>query len=217
MRLCLENKIILLYLPPHTSHVLQPLDLSIFASFKALYKKAARKLIGSADLTRVSKAQFIQIYFEIRPKCMSSSNIEGGWRKSGIYPLDSQVPLDSPFMKEQIAKEQLQATQNTSIEPAPAPVAAVLSERDMRTKIRNLEAENRVKTARIAYLETQLTTVNNELTQLRASKKRKKIPAPTSNEKLTSFATIVGTQAAQDLEEEEERLRAARRAKKAKK
>ena len=39
MYMCFENKIHLIFLPPHASHVLQPLDQSVFGPLKAAYKK----------------------------------------------------------------------------------------------------------------------------------------------------------------------------------
>ena len=69
MRLCLENNIILLYLLPHTSHFLQPLDLSIFRPIKALYQKAVRK-ITAGDTQRILRHQFIDLYEQIRPVAM---------------------------------------------------------------------------------------------------------------------------------------------------
>ena len=59
-----------------------------------------------------------------------------------------------------------------------------------------MESDNRAKAARIAYLETQLANAIEENTALKASKKRKLIPKPKGNEKLTNFAAILGTQEA---------------------
>ena len=69
----------------------------------------------------------------------------------------------------------------------------MITEREARLRIRDLEANNRAKAARIAYLETQLANAIEENTMLKASKKRKKISKLTGNEKLTSFAAILGT------------------------
>ena len=38
MYLCYQHNIHLLYLPAHASHVLQPLDQSVFGPLKAAYK-----------------------------------------------------------------------------------------------------------------------------------------------------------------------------------
>jgi hypothetical protein len=106
MRICLGNTIILLYLPLHTSHFLQPLDVSIFWEIKAHYQKAVRK-INAGDTTKVLCHQFIEIYEHIRPAAMSKCDIEAGWRKSGLWPPDFNIPLFSHFIKEATAKEQL--------------------------------------------------------------------------------------------------------------
>lgn len=217
MRLCLENNIILLYLPPHTSHILQPLDLSIFASFKSLYQKAARKLLKSGDFSRITKAEFVQIYSEIRPLVMSQSNIASGWRKSGIHPLNSDEPLSTPFMKEQIARERSLTAIPPPNEPELTRGDSVLGEdREARNLIRNLEKALAEEQAKTALLTVQLEQANEQITQLSTSKKRKKIRID-SNEKLASFKAIRNTQEAQELERVEEEKRAKRRAKKAKK
>ena len=217
MRLCLENKIILLYLPPHTSHVLQPLDLSIFAALKALFHKAARKIVKSGDISRISKTQFIQIYFEIHPLTFSKSNIKREWRKSGIYPRDSDIPLNAPFLKVQVAKQR-QSTIQTATKTAEQVrgESVELGERDARARIRELEKRVNDLEAHNALLTTQLAHANEHISALQAKKKRKKIKLDL-NEKLASFKDILHTQKAQDLEEEEEEKRAQRRAKKAKK
>lgn len=217
MRLCLENNIILLYLPPHTSHILQPLDLSIFASFKSLYQKAARKLLRSGDFSRITKAEFVQIYSEIRPLVISQCNVASGWRKSGIYPLNSDEPLSTPFMKEQIAREQPLTAISPLNEPEPTRDDPVLVEdRETRFLIRNLERQLAEEQAKTALLTVQLEQANAQIAELSTSKKRKKIHVD-SNEKLASFKAIRNTQEAQELERVEEEKRAKRRAKRAKK
>ena len=42
-RFCIEKKIILLYMPPYSSHLLQPLDVSCFAPLKHLYNQRVQE------------------------------------------------------------------------------------------------------------------------------------------------------------------------------
>ena len=42
--LCIQNKIILFCLPPHTTHALQPLDVAVFKSLKYYFSKTVRAL-----------------------------------------------------------------------------------------------------------------------------------------------------------------------------
>ena len=44
-----ENNIHLLCLPPHTMHVLQPLDIGVFKSFKANFSIACMKYFGQVS------------------------------------------------------------------------------------------------------------------------------------------------------------------------
>ncbi|OLN95741.1 Jerky-like protein [Colletotrichum chlorophyti] len=53
IHLCLQNQIYLLYLPPHTSYVLQPLDQSVFSPLKTAYRKELSFLTDWDDSTIV--------------------------------------------------------------------------------------------------------------------------------------------------------------------
>ena len=152
---------------------------------------------------------------------MSESNILSGWRKSGISPLDRTKPLSSHFVKDSAARDRqnpIISAPISLISPVVARNDADVSERDFRIRVRALEAENRAKDAQIACLKAELKIANEAIALHTTTKKRKIVkPAVDSNEKLVSFEAVLNTQAAVDLEEEEERKRAERRAKKAKK
>ena len=217
MRICLQNDIRLLYLPPHTSHFFQPLDLSIFRAIKALYQKAIRK-INAGNTNKVLRYQFIDVYMQIRPQAMSESNILSGWRKSGISPLDRAKPLSSHFVKNPVVRDRLNLIVSPLNLPIPPQNEAVMSERNARVRIRELEREVGAKDAEIARLKAELKITNEALALHTTTKKRKIVkPAVDSNEKLVSFEAVLNTQKAVDLEEEEEKKRAEQRAAKAKK
>ena len=59
---CLEHDIYLLFLPAHTLHVLQPLDLIVFSSLKRLYRKELQKLSSLIDSTLIGKRNFFVCY-----------------------------------------------------------------------------------------------------------------------------------------------------------
>ncbi|KAL8296578.1 hypothetical protein RB600_001864 [Gaeumannomyces tritici] len=98
MSLCLRNNVFLLYLPAHTSHVLQPLDLSIFSPLKQAY----RQKIGFQALftcsTVVGKRQFLTAYAHARSEALIALNIKAGWRASGLWPRNIAKPLMSRFV-----------------------------------------------------------------------------------------------------------------------
>ena len=63
---CLENDKVLLFLPAHTSHVLQPLDLTVFSSLQRAYRKELQKLSSLLDSTPISKRNFPVYYQKAR-------------------------------------------------------------------------------------------------------------------------------------------------------
>jgi 4-hydroxybenzoate polyprenyltransferase len=91
---CLKNKVMLFYLPAHSSHKLQPLDVAVFSPLKTAY----RKIIHASPLSTVSspasKQRFVSAYYEASRKAMTTSNIQSGFKSAGIWPLNGDMVLE---------------------------------------------------------------------------------------------------------------------------
>jgi hypothetical protein len=90
---CMEHAIDLLILPPHTSHKLQPLDVSIFSPLKralAAETDAASRL----DSGRIQRVDWTNMYIRAREKAFTSLNIQSGWKATGLEPLSPILVLD---------------------------------------------------------------------------------------------------------------------------
>ena len=77
------KKIIWICLPPHSTHLLQPLDVSVFGPLKQSYKKLL------AEKTRfttynIDKVDFISLIQQARGQGISSRNIQSAWRATGL-------------------------------------------------------------------------------------------------------------------------------------
>ena len=92
---CFSHHIQLLYLPAHTSHVLQPLDLAIFRLLKHAYRKHSHRLYLQEDTSPFCKSGFLLCLAKARTEAITSQNIKAGWRAAGLWPLNSQKPLRS--------------------------------------------------------------------------------------------------------------------------
>ena len=57
---CIQNRISLLILPPHTSHVLQPLDVAIFGPLKK-HLTTALSHLNEAQLLRIQKSEWMNV------------------------------------------------------------------------------------------------------------------------------------------------------------
>ena len=77
------NKIICLYLPPHLTHLLQPLDIGVFGPLKQNYKKLLSKKTRFTTYN-IDKANFILLIQKARRQDITSWNIESAWRATGL-------------------------------------------------------------------------------------------------------------------------------------
>ncbi|KAK4073597.1 hypothetical protein Purlil1_12985 [Purpureocillium lilacinum] len=105
MYLCYQHKI----LPPHTSHVLKPLDLSVFSPLKHYYRKQVGFLSLLTDSSPVGKQNFLSCYQRARELALTASNIKGGWKATGLWPVSVAKPLLSPLLLENSNKRKKDA------------------------------------------------------------------------------------------------------------
>jgi hypothetical protein len=84
-QLCKDNKIVTLCMPPHTSHLLQPLDVGCFSPLKTAYGHEVAELARQA-IFHIDKQDFLHIYPRMRPSVFSLQNIQSGFQATGLIP-----------------------------------------------------------------------------------------------------------------------------------
>ena len=89
---CKEKKIITLCMPPHSSHLLQPLDVACFAPLKRAYGDQISAL--ARDRTNhISKETFLPAFKTAFEKTFTKGNICAGFRGAGIVPYNPEAVL----------------------------------------------------------------------------------------------------------------------------
>lgn len=92
-------------MPPHCSHILQPLDLGVFSAFKR-YHSCETHAISRLSSQRIPRSEWIELLSRAREKAMSEKNILSGWRAAGLWPalpmrvlrsLPRESPLPTPI------------------------------------------------------------------------------------------------------------------------
>src|SRR6266536_2884336 len=84
-----EHDIILLILPPHTTHRLQPLDVGMFQPLSTNYSIELDEMINeSGGRVTMSKAFFWPMFKRSWDKAFTKKNIQSAFCKSGIWPTD---------------------------------------------------------------------------------------------------------------------------------
>ena len=86
-----ENNIELLGLPPHTTHLLQPLDVSINGPLKAKFSSTAVQLGHVNKHQTINKARFPAILSHTIDEFCSPARVKDSFRKAGISPFNPDV------------------------------------------------------------------------------------------------------------------------------
>ena len=83
-----ENEVILLALPPNTTHLTQPLDKGIYGPLKVEWRKLCHEYIVQNPGKVVTQNNFSTLFSKAWMKSMTITNIIAGFSTTGIYPID---------------------------------------------------------------------------------------------------------------------------------
>jgi hypothetical protein len=74
-------------MPPHSSHLRQPLDVGYFGPLKKAYGREIEQVI-KASITYISKTEFLPAFYAAFQATITQNNIKGGFRGAGLVPLN---------------------------------------------------------------------------------------------------------------------------------
>lgn len=89
---CLDHNIIILCMPAHSSHLLQPLDVGCFSVLKRSYGRLVEQQTR-LGIDHIDKQEFLRLYQQARPEALHKNNIQSGFRATGIHPYDPNQVL----------------------------------------------------------------------------------------------------------------------------
>lgn len=87
---CFKHHIIVLVLPPHATHLLQPLDVGIFSTMTGAYSQGVDKA-SRLGVQFISKAKFLEIYASILEDVFKLNTIVNAFRACGLGGLGEEV------------------------------------------------------------------------------------------------------------------------------
>ena len=87
--------ILVVIFPPHSTHRLQPLDISVFRPLAHYYSQGLDDYIQSSrGFSKMSKRLFWSLFYPAWQKATKFEVISSGWAKSGIYPFKPELVLN---------------------------------------------------------------------------------------------------------------------------
>jgi len=90
-----EHRIIIICLPSHTTHCLQPCDVGVFGPLAASWK-AIVNTVSREDI-KITKYNLLGYYHQARTQAFSPATIQAAFRKTGIWPLNAQAIPDTAY------------------------------------------------------------------------------------------------------------------------
>ncbi|CAK1600118.1 unnamed protein product [Parnassius mnemosyne] len=91
---CESNGIILYTLPPRTTHILQPADVSVFRLLKQGWKNTVREFHFESENpwnSAVTEANFCPLFAKVINAFDMPQQIKNGFKKCGLFPLDEEA------------------------------------------------------------------------------------------------------------------------------
>jgi hypothetical protein len=91
-----QHNIHIIFIPAHSSHLLQPMDKSVNSVFKSTLAK--KYTVDPNDNVPDRREKLLLAVTEALPWAMNKDNIKIGWRKAGLVPFDSTTHDNSPMV-----------------------------------------------------------------------------------------------------------------------
>jgi hypothetical protein len=79
-------------MPPHSSHLLQPLDVSCFSVLKRSYGREIEQFMRAGS-NHIDKPDFLTAYIAARKETMAIETIRNGFASIGLVPYDPERVL----------------------------------------------------------------------------------------------------------------------------
>lgn len=91
----IENRILVAVFPPHSTHRLQPLDVSLFSPLALRYSQYLEAWIATTGgAFSSSQSDFFGLFWAAFVEAFTEHNIMSGWSKTGLVPFRPEVVLD---------------------------------------------------------------------------------------------------------------------------
>ena len=127
--LCRENGIHMVSLPPHTSHRLQPLDVTYMKPFKMAFNGACDSWMLAHPGERILQSDVSRLVNTAFTRASVMSTAINGFKSTGIWPFDRSVVPDAEFVAAEVLGYGTEAVQEITppspCSPSPGTVLAI--------------------------------------------------------------------------------------------
>jgi hypothetical protein len=94
---CKENGIVVVSLPPHTSHRMQPLDVSFYGPLKSAYNQECGVFLKMNSYEKILQDNVASLFTKAYGRVATIEKAVKGFQSTGIFPFDKNIFPDEDF------------------------------------------------------------------------------------------------------------------------
>ena len=91
IRTAAKEQVILFVLPPHTTHLSQPLDKGVFAAVKTKWREVCHTFLMENPGRVITRYDFSALFCQAFDASLTIRTIKSGFQVTGVYPLNKSV------------------------------------------------------------------------------------------------------------------------------
>jgi hypothetical protein len=191
--------------PGHLTHVLQPLDVGVFQAYKHWHRKAVQSAIRSLDI-EYTIASFFRDLKDIRTDTFKKSTIQGAFRKTGIWPINTDTAIQKmKVYQPPEPPQELPGLYNTPRKFSDAKTSLTQLQQDLEHKDLSSPTQGRISSVvkGTSSLLEYSALVKLQLEQSRAQAKAQQLKKTRSRRKLQKSGVLTVEQAHAQIAEKE--------------
>lgn len=120
MKFRAENGLIFGTFPAHTTHLLQPLDVSVFGPMKTAWKKKVKSFMTTKG-RKPTRNDFYDLFVPAYEEGATMKNIKSGFKDTGIYPFNNNALPDETYHVGILHNVQNNEVRQDNVLPIPQP------------------------------------------------------------------------------------------------
>ena len=187
-----KHNVVLFVLPPHSSHVTQPLDVAIFGPFKAMYYSECQAYMRRNPGANVSKYQIAELTAKPYLKALAAENLISAFRRTGIHPFNNKAIPGSEVAPSVIYIQEQSLKENSDNERAQSQVSIANPDQDSLSQCKlSIQDENTVDNQENTTHQNTVSEFFQKRTITIQPKPRKKFVPPFISGSLMKKANVV--------------------------